>query len=258
MKDFITNFEALREPAKPLKFLEENGMNDEESKSLVADLVGTLEANPNLIAITAPELGIPIRALSIRFNDVIKTFINPIVTKKSDIVIAPEIWRGLPGKEILTSRPNEITVIYYTGDLKYEENKLLGPAARLFDQQVQILDGVLPDDLGLVSDIEEDGSLVDTTEKEMAQLVEIYKEWVKVKAKALKESIEADPDLANQYREIAFSEKVIRGEAAVVDDTVEKRVKEAKTAAAFTNAKAASLAQKANFNAFINKQMKRK
>lgn len=258
MKDLITNFEALREPAKPLKFLEENGMNDEESKALVGDLIAVLEANPDLAAITAPELGIPIRALSIRFNDVIKTFINPIVTKKANIVIAPEVWRGLPGKEILTSRPNEITVIYYTGDLKYEENKLLGPAARLFDQQVQILDGILPDDLGLVSDIKEDGSLVDVTEEEMAQLIEIYKEWVKTRAKALKESIEADPDLANQYREIAFSEKVIRGEAAVVDDTVEKQVKNAKMAAALTNAKTASLAQKASFNAFVNKHMKRK
>ena len=39
----------------------------------------------------------------------------------------------MPGKEII-ARPEEITVVYYTDDFKYEENKLVGPAAAIFDQ----------------------------------------------------------------------------------------------------------------------------
>jgi hypothetical protein len=29
----------------------------------------------------------------------------------------------MPGKEILITRPEELTVVYYTEDFKYEENK---------------------------------------------------------------------------------------------------------------------------------------
>ena len=59
-----------------------------------------------------------------------------------------------------------------------EDNKLLGIAARLFDQQYQLLDGVSPADLGLVSDIEQDGSLSELTEEEFNQVIEIYKQFV--------------------------------------------------------------------------------
>jgi len=58
-----------------------------------------------------------------------------------------------PGKEFVIGRPEEITVVYYNEDFKYEDNKLMGYAAALFDQQYQLLEGVLPDELGLMSDI---------------------------------------------------------------------------------------------------------
>lgn len=258
MKQLVYDIEVLHEPAKPLKFLEESGYSKEEGLAIVAELEAVLKEMPDLPAITAPELGINARVISIRFNDSIKTFINPIITKKANKVIAPETWRGLPGKEILTSRPTELTVLYYTGEFKYEENKLLDAAARLFDQQAQILDGVLPSDVGMVSDIELDGSLVNASEEEMAQLVEMYKSFVKIKAESLKTAIEQDPELARQYREMNFGEKVISGEAAVVSDVIEKQVHNRKIVTNLAAAKATNTAQKANFNAYVGKVSKKR
>ena len=48
----------------------------------------------------------------------------------------------MPGQEILITRPEEITIVYYNDEFKYEENKLLGAAARLFDQSAQLLESL--------------------------------------------------------------------------------------------------------------------
>lgn len=123
----------------------------------------------------------------------------------------------MPNKEIFTSRPEEISAVYYTEDFKYEDNKLLGLAARLFDQQCQLLDGVTPDELGLVSDIKEDGPLADLTEDEWKELVEIYKQFVKVKSDSLESAIQEDEASAKQYKSLKFTESVVNGRAAIVD-----------------------------------------
>ncbi len=155
----ITTLEKLQKPAEPLKFLTEKGIEKEEGETIVKQLKSILEADKTLAALAAPQIGIDKRIFCMRFKDTIKTFINPVVTKKLNYVIRPETFSSMPGKEILITRPEEITVVYYTSEFKYEENKLLGVAARVFDQNCQLLDGITPDVLGLVSDVEEDGTL---------------------------------------------------------------------------------------------------
>ena len=126
----------------------------------------------------------------------------------------------MPGKEILISRPDEITVVYYTDEFKYEENKLLGPAARLFDQNAQLLDGITPDMLGLVSDIAEDGSLADLTDEEFKEMTDIYKKYVSAKVKALEADIAENEELNKQYTQLKFTESVINGRASVVANSL--------------------------------------
>ena len=212
----ITDLELLRQAAEPLKFISENGIEKEEGAEIISKIKEALEADTNILAIAAPVLGFNKRIFGIKFADSIKIFIDPIITKKNQIRIAPETFVGMPGKEILISRPEEITAVYYTEEFKYEENKLLGAAARLFDQQTQLLDGILPDDLGLVSDVETDGSLADLSESEIAELIEFYKQYVQLKVSKLQSEIEADPEMSEQYKQLAFTEKVINGKAALV------------------------------------------
>lgn len=223
MVEIINDIQKLTVAAKPLQFLTEKGTEKEEGLEIINKLKEALEANTALLALAAPQIGIDSRIFCIRFNDQIKTFINPVVTKKGKYEIKPETFVSMPGKEILITRPEELTVVYYTDEFTYEENKLLGAAARLFDQHYQLLDGVTPAELGLVSDVEIDGSLADLSEEEIAQVTDIYKQFIKAKSAALQAEIEQDPELEKAYKQLKFTEKVITGEALVIADEEEEK-----------------------------------
>jgi len=220
----ITDLEQLQKPAEPLEFLTEAGTKREEGEEIIAKLKAAMEEE-KLVVLTAPQIGINKRIFCIRFSDQIKAFINPIITKKTGSVLGPETFNSLPGKEILIARPEEIRAVYYTDDFKYEDNKFLKTGARLFDQQCQLLDGILPTELGLVSDIEEDGSLWDLTDEEFAQLTEVYKKFIETKTKALQASIgEHEQDV---YKKLKFTEDVINGRTEVIEDP--RKIKEQQT-----------------------------
>jgi len=257
MKEIITNISSLNKPAKNLEFITETGIDKTEGEKIVSELKEVLAANTGVIAISAPQIGIDARIVCIRFNDIIKTFINPIVTKKDKYSIGPETCSSMPGKEIITSRPEDITVVYYTDEFVYEDNKLVGPAARLFEQQLQLLDGVTPADVGLVSDIEEDGPVSALSEEEFKQVVDIYTKFVDAKKKALEASLEQDEELNKQYRQMKFAENVINGRTVVIDpesDAKNKKAKQMAEKSIFMAGKAAKMAQQAQFREFARKK----
>lgn len=260
MSKIITNVEELTKAALPLRFLTEAGPEKEEGTTIINSIKEAMEADKTILALSAPQIGIDSRIFCIRFNDTIKTFINPIVTKKSNYVVKPETFINMPGKEILITRPEELTVVYYTDEFKYEENKLLGAAARLFDQHCQLLDGVLPSDLGLVSDVETDGSLADLSEEEIAQVIEIYKQFIKAKTAGLQKQIEEDEEVKKQYNALKFTEKVINGDALVISGEgkdAEKRHKQAQSVAALS-IKGAMQAEKQAYRANLNNFLRNK
>ena len=222
MRQIITDLDTLT-PAKPLEFITDKGIEKEEGENIIKEIKEVMASDESIIALSAPQIGIDARVFCLKFNDTIKTFINPIVTKKIGGTIAPETCASMPGKEILISRPDEITVVYYTDEFKYEDNKLLGPAARLFDQQTQLLDGIPPSELGLVSDVAEDGSLADLNEEEIAQITEIYKQFVKTKLEALQADIESDETAAKEYNSLKFTENVINGRIKISETEEEAK-----------------------------------
>lgn len=258
MKELITDITKL-EPAEPLEFISDIGINREEGDAIIKDLKEIMDANPDMISLAAPQIGINKRIFCIRFNEVIKTFIDPIITKKTGGKLTIETCSLLPGKEILLVRPEEITVIYYTDDFVYEDNKLIGAAAAIFDQQVQLLDGILPSDLGLVSDIEEDGSLNDLTPEEFEEIKEIYKQFIKIKAVKAEKEITENEESAKQYKQLKFSEDVINGRTLVIDSDEESKhklaIKQAGKASRIAENKAYA---KTNFKAGVNKALRSK
>ncbi len=259
MTEIITDIEKLAKAAAPLQFITPQGVETEEGEGIIKALKDTMEADKTLLALAAPQIGIDSRIFCVRFNDTIKTFINPIVTKKANYVIKPETFVSMPGKEILITRPEEVTVVYYTDDFKYEENKLLGIAARLFDQHCQLLDGILPSELGLVSDVAEDGSLADLTEEEATQIMEIYKQYISVKTETLKKGIKDNPELEAQYKSLSFAEKVINGSAAVVvgdGKEQEKQFKKARREMVASAKKADGEYRRQKLNQFLKKKRK--
>jgi peptide deformylase len=259
MESIITDVNVLAVPSEPLTFLSEKGADTAEGDEIVKKLKEVMEACPELIALAAPQIGINKRIFCLRFNDQIKTFINPIITKKKGLNIVIETCASLPGKEIVIGRPEEVTVVYYNSDFKYEDNKLVGVAASLFDQQAQILDGVLPSELGLVSDIVADGKI---EESDMAEIIPFYKDvFLPSKLESLNALIAADETAAQDYQHLKFTEGVINGRIAVVEneENTKKRAKAKKAAnkAIMHAGKTEAALQKAEFKNFVNNVSKK-
>ena len=237
MKSIITDLEKLEQPAEPLIFLKETGIEKEEGLTIIKELKEVLEINKNILALAAPQIGINKRIFCIRFGDEIKSFINPIITKKSKYTLGFETFSSMPGKEILISRPSEIFAVYHTEDFKYEDNKMLDAAAKIFDQQIQLLDGILPNEFGLVSDVEEDGSSSDLTEEELVQIFDIYKTFIEAKTKAVKQEIATDEETKKIYSRLKFTEDVINGRTQVIANDESRKMNREERRAAQKQAK---------------------
>ena len=255
MERIITDIETLSTPAEPLTFLTEQGAQKEEGSEIINKIKEIMDANKDLIALSAPQIGINKRIFCLRFNDQIKAFINPIITKKKGLKIVIETCASMPGKEIVIGRPEEITVVYYNGEFNYEDNKLVGIAASLFDQQAQILDGVLPSELGLVSDIEEDGRIEDA---DLTEIIPFYKDtFLPSKLASLKAIIESDKDAEKEYKHLKFTEGVINGRITVLEPE-EETAKRAKAKKAANRAiRSANLSEKADQKAAFKNFVKR-
>ena len=253
METILTDVEQLSIASEPLTFLSEEGVKPDECNEIIGKLKEVLETNPDLLALSAPQIGINKRVFCLRFNDVVKTFINPIITKKHGINFVIETCASMPGKEIVIARPEEITCVYYNDKFEYEDNKLLGVAASMFDQQAQILDGVLPSELGLVSDIEQDGKI---EEADLEAIIPFYKDtFLPTKLGSLLETINADEEAKKDFNYLKFTEGVINGRNAVVEPEADaKRRNQAKKAANKTMMNAAQMekhAQKMSFNNYV-------
>lgn len=258
--NIITAIEQLNQPSEPLTFLSDEGAKTDEGNEIISKIKEVMEQNKSILALSAPQIGVNKRIFCLRFNDQIKTFINPIITKKKGLNIVIETCSSMPGKEIVIGRPEEITVVYYNDEFKYEDNKLVGVAASLFDQQAQLLDGVLPSDLGLVSDIEEDGKI---EESDLEEIIPFYKDtFLPSKLGSLTQNIEENKDLEKAYRQLKFTEGVINGRNLVIesDEEADKRARAKKAAnkTIINMNKAEHQIQKAEFNNFVRRVSKKK
>lgn len=138
---------------------------------------------------------------------------------------------SFPDKQFLLIRPTVLEVAYYTEEFKYEDNKLLGVAASLFDQLYQFLDGVTPMDIGLVSDIRQDGEITEKelTDKDfMDEAFKIYSQIVKQKTSIVTQDLAQEPmEVQTQYKRLAATEKVITEQVKLVAPNTEKRLNQA-------------------------------
>lgn len=227
MDNIIIDLNVLSNPAKPLEFITEQGTDRTEGDEIIARLKAVMDVNSDVLALSAPQIGIDARVICIRFNDGIKTFIDPIITKKADFKVTVETFSSMPGKEIVIARPTEVQLKYYNEDFKYEDNKLLGKAAALLDQQVNLLDGIVPSALGMVSDVVEDGHV---TENDLPLVAEFYHEtFLPARLKQAQEAIKAaaaeDESVEKDYKQLKFMEDVINGRTLVVDSPEETESK---------------------------------
>lgn len=269
MKEILSNLEETLQPAKALKFLTDNGMETKEGKAIIKDIKEVMDTN-NLTALSAPQIGIDKRIFCIRFNDVIKTFINPIVKKRTGAVVSYETNASYPNCDIAIIRPNEIEIAYYNDEFKYEDNKLLDAAAGIFMQQNDILDGILPgninkftedyqitvDDIptiiageyagaGVVVHIEEESDRLTTDDLDAVKRI-LAGQANMFRAIGKQLSISEDELIKKTYKNLKFIDKVVSGEIVVVNSELDKQGK------ALRNAKNQNKAGKAEQQRIMN------
>jgi peptide deformylase len=176
---------------------------------VVNDLKDTLRANTDLVALSAPQIGYKDRVFCIRFaNGDIRAFINPmLICSIKSIHLSRESNPSIPNVEYIIPRADEIEVAYQTPLGHNESNKFTGAPADIFQQMLNMIDGVLLDDLGL----EVLPGFDDASEDDKTKIIQMYLESLKAKQSLLDKEVEANPDLKKTRDAIRFMTDVALG-----------------------------------------------
>ena len=122
----------------------------EEAAPIVAKLKDVLFDRKEFVALAAPQIRKKKRIFGIKFaNGDIRAFINPMITKTEGLHFSRENSPSIPDKEFIVPRYDRIIAIYQTPTGAIEENIFEGAVAEVFQQMVQLLDGITLADLGL-------------------------------------------------------------------------------------------------------------
>lgn len=175
---------------------------------IIRDVKDTLRANKDLTALSASQLGHFDRIFCIDFNNDIRTFINPVITKTEGFKFVRERNPSIPDKEFIVPRSETIYAVYQRGDGTPESNKFEGPAAEIFQQQIDMLDGVLISDFGL----EILPAFDSASDEEKEQLLKEYMKFLKHRHETINEEVEKDPDLKKIVDGAKFINAVVNGE----------------------------------------------
>lgn len=182
--------------------------DEEKINQTIKWLKDLLYYHKDLVALSAPQIGVNMRLFCIKFADGdIRTFANPLIVKSKQLRLSRESSISIPDKEFIIPRYDEIEVVYQTPTGKIEQNLFKDAVSIIFQQMVQFLDGITLETLGL--------ELVDDwdnyPEDERQQVIDMYLESLKERNKILQKEIQEDPELKQVNDAINFmTEKILK------------------------------------------------
>ena len=206
VKPVITDYEALSDRSDEIDLRKENSL----ARETILNLKATIR-DKNLVALTAPQIGVKKRIGCINFNGDIRTFCNPVLTDVKGLQLNREKCPSIPDKTYLRFRHSEVTFWYQDPLGKANSIKLNGLAAMAMQYVVDMLDGLLISDVGL----ELDENWDKLTEEEKNQVVSMYIESLDLKEKQVKKEVEEDPDTKKISDAIDFMKSVQSGETVL-------------------------------------------
>ena len=187
-------------------------INVQEDGKLVREIVHEIKdtiRKKGLQHLSAPAIGYNKRIFCIDYKDLeIKTYINPIITGVKGLTLSRETCDCVPGKTFLVPRSTDISVMYQRPTGQSESKQLLGQAAFVFQHNMNHLDGILLEDIGLEIDEDFDNA----TEEEQGKIIEMYLDSLDIKSKELEKEVQEDKDLKQVDDAIKFLEGVAKGE----------------------------------------------
>lgn len=216
---------------------------DIPSKKLEVDIIKNalnkaLGDDKNLLGVSGPQVGKDVRVIALRFTDGVHYFFNPLGAKFNDFKIVIETWEG---KKYLHPRFNKIEFCYQKDTGIPEQLELTDYPAWIFQQQLDLLDGITTDNLG----IEVDDDFFNADEETQNAMIAEYITYLQNRQKALNEEIEEDPALRDRQRAIDFYTSVMKGETTL-SSTYKKPNRATRRAQAKQMKKLAKEMEKAN------------
>ncbi len=164
-----------------------------------------------VLSLSANQIGFDKRIFVINFNGDLRTFINPVITQVKGFELSRETCSSIPDKTFIRPRHNDITVMYQTPLGKIESKQFMGAAAKVFQHEVDHLDGLLLSDIGL----EIDEMFDNATEEERLEVINMYLDSLDIKQKEIDNEIKEDEDLKQISDGIDFMTKVQKGEVQI-------------------------------------------
>lgn len=181
----------------------------EELISTISKLKDTMYANPKIVALAAPQIGIDLRAFCIRFaNGDIRGFINPMYKSQKGIHFSRESNPSVEG-EYIVERFDEVEAAYLTPKCQSELNLFQGAVAEVFQQMTDLIDGILISDehygLPVVKGWDK------ATDDERAEVLKIFVEDKKNYLEWLNKEIDSNETTKAIKRNIDFATGVALG-----------------------------------------------
>lgn len=210
VKDILTiddNELKLSDRATEINYAVDNKL----IREIVSSLKHTIEKN-NITALSAPAIGYEYRIFCIKFNEEIKTFINPIIMDAKGLQLSREKCTSIPNKEFIIPRNNDLTVAYQRPTGKIETRQIVGLAALVFQHEMQHLDGILLSDLGLEIDSQWD----EATDDERAEVLKEFLDSLDLYSSELEKEIQTDPELKQMSDAIDFMASVQIGKTKLM------------------------------------------
>ena len=131
----------LRKISKEVK-----DIND-RTKTLIDDMFETMDHSDG-VGLAAPQVGILRRIITLDDQEGFRgAFINPKIVEKDGEQVGPEGCLSVPGKQGTVNRANYIVVNYMDVDGEEKTLEAEGFTARIFQHEIDHLDGILYTDL---------------------------------------------------------------------------------------------------------------
>lgn len=206
IKEIITDEETLSIISDEIDCRKEGKL----VREIVINLKDTIREH-NLVSLSAPEIGEQRRLFVINFNGDLRSFVNPIITKVSGWEMSKEESPSIPNKKFILPRYNKVTAFYQTPLGETKSAEFVGLSAKIFQQKVDSLEGILLNDLGL----EIDTDFEEASEEEQQEIIRMYLESLDIKKKAIEKEIAEDEDLRKVMTQVNLEEKFARGELEI-------------------------------------------
>lgn len=217
IKELVTDVEKLREICETVNIKASN----EEVREIVLALKETMRAN-GLVALSAPQIGIPYRIFCLKDNKGLHSFINPMIQKSTEMTFSREKDECFPDKEYIYPRSGKLVVNYQTPLGEIKGSTVVGYSAFVVQRMIDHLNGVLISDIGL----EIDNLWDEATDEERVEVLKAYADALDLVGKKVNEEIEQDEDLKKQLKAIEFQHALVAGDVSVEKEQVTEEQKE--------------------------------